>query len=371
MYATLLAGIILAATHQSGEPGQKAAPSPPPATCEKPVEFQIASSLALGRCTTIDPLSVDINKIRSAMRSCTLPSGRRVEHLIRSADLTNHAIRIFEGDKSIAEFTPRPSAKLVGGGGGVPPTLACDTEIDRFYFFHPLVGYVAAYDRDGNMLWQDPVPDFIQIESKPVKEELDAKLEALDTWASIGVQIQASAPYVLVEFKTAKRGSRQVIYHRSGKRVGGLGPWDGRTIEATAGGWKIASGGGVDSRFFVPKASEILQVTDQSIDLTMQHALVWLTPRPSSRQFGIDCLARPKDELQYWLGDRYSPTAAEKARGLLLQQGQDLIDRLAQGRAVAETLKSFNPTTSAWQHRLWHALQEDGLDIRLAKGMTP
>lgn len=356
---------LMLAAQAAATPPSPAPAAPAVSPCAKPQGFKLADSLSLSDCKTIDPLTVDIRKIKETMRACTLPSGRRIEQEIRSADLTNHGVRILDGTTVVHEFVPEPHATLVGGGGGVAASLACDAEIDRFYFFHPLVGYLAAYDRDGKLLWRESVPDFVSIESRPVEEDVNAKMAALHAWASIGVQIQSAGPYVLVEYRTGGLGSRQIVYHRSGRRVGSVGLWDGRTIEPAYGGWTIVSGGGNDVRYYVPHERETLRIRDASVQSTLEHAFVWLTPRPTSRQFGVDCLARQPDELKYWLKDKFDPATAVKARDLLVRRGQEWIDKIKQGHAVGAAIGTLNPPSEEWQRRLWKAFLEDGLDVQL------
>jgi hypothetical protein len=246
--------------------------------------------------------------------------------------------------------------------------MACDTE-GRFFVLQPIVGYVSAFNSSGRRLWQRQLPSFTSLEDSVGDSPDRGKIrEAMNSTASFGSQIHHGRGYLAVEVRTGGIGTRHYFYHTSGQLVGEAGPWDARIVETTEEGWRLVAGGGWDLRFYVPKVAFELQLNNTDLDSVIRHAVTWLYPRPIDRELKFNCLARPTDEIKYWLGDDYQEDYARASKAMVshaldAQQFEELLAT----PTVADVVRDLNPTSTEWLDAFRKALFQEGVDTLFAE----
>lgn len=328
--------------------------------------FSISKGLAVGDCSQVDPKTVDIRQTDQEMRACTLADGAKVQAFLVRADILNPRVRITRGTDPPHEFVVEPRIEMESPGFSMNTMLTCDS--GRFYILHPFLGYLSAFDANGNQLWQRQLPGFVQLPA--TAKDKESVFASHESSTSLGMQNRASGDFIAAEFRTGGRGTFQVVFHRSGLLVGQLGPWDGRILEPAAGGWKIVAGGGWDLRFFIPKEQYELRVTDTSSQSIVRHAIAWLQPRPIDKTLTFQCLSREDDEIRYWLKDAYNLEHARTAKTLLIRVGgASWFDELVKAPPVAEVVQRFDPVSAEWQQDFVAAIIEAGGDIDIAAAL--
>lgn len=338
------------------------------ATCDAwPDGFSVSPGLSLHSCVVVDPLTVDLRKVKQEMLACDLPDGTHVEHALSGADMVNHAIRLTRSGETLVQFTVEPKSAVRTEGIGAATALSCDQE-GRFYYVHTYRGYVVAFDRSGQELWRRDLPGFVGLDSRVANQTLNMTqvFEAFRDWASKGQQSRTSGEYVVVEYKTRADATWHIVFHRSGALIGRIGPWDGILTGSTEKGWKLVAGGGSDIRFYVPKVQLELEVQDRTAESLINHGIAWVMPRPTDRHLEMSCLARLDNELEFWMRDRYVAEHARQSKDMVLQLGATWYSDLLARPPVVDAVRTFNPPSSEWQEAFRTSLIESGADVDLA-----
>lgn len=296
---------------------------------------------------------------RSArMQSCELPGGRSVQ-LVSREDGQDWALAIRDGTTT-REVLPKPRSQVRGADWRAFPNVGCDAEVDRFFFGHPLLGYVAAFSREGDQLWIETVPHFVGMDT----ERADTpSLDSLrDRPHDVLGGVYPSGPYVLVEYTDSSAGLRRhAVFHRSGKLIGVLGPWDAAVKDGTGGRWTFYG------PIKVPNREFDVEVVDDDVPVLIDHVLAWLTPPEGASRYGFRmCTYLPPTTIQKLLGDRYSEQQALRARDIVVALGAEWLVGLSEseqtGLAVIE--HRFVPDSVPWRKDYYRALLDSGADVK-------
>jgi hypothetical protein len=132
-----------------------------------------------------------------------LPSRQRAMAIPLAEGAEDWKISVSLVSGKAAEFSPKPESGIVADSWRAAPAVACDSLVDRVYFGHPLLGYVAAFRPDGEELWRVSIPSFRQIGNATSLRALTFDdLRGLEGKYDTLGRIIPSGPFLLIEFRT-------------------------------------------------------------------------------------------------------------------------------------------------------------------------
>jgi len=257
-----------------------------------------------------------------------------------------------EGERTI-EF--ERSGIRATGDWGLSPILACDVEAGRFYFSHPVLGFVEAYSATGNRLWRAELPLFTRF----VPPQGDAKLTLKQfEKASVGGRVFVTGSFLVAEYREIAGMTRQAVFHRSGVLVGTLGPWDACVRDSVAGGWSFYSPREAPTETFET------HVLDDSIDRLVVHVFAWLMPPDGAQSYAFRmCDGVPIDSIQSIVGDEYSEDDAEEAQRLVKALGAKWFIQLSRGTGLIRTQAAYRAGSPEWKEQYYRELLRAGVDV--------
>ncbi len=281
----------------------------------------------------------------------------------------------------LSRIEPVPTSGVASEAWHTRPRLSCDTAIDRVYFAHPLLGFVAAYRPDGMLLWKVDLSAFRgwpdeRYRSTPASRIWDA---IVDGELSI-VTGMAFTPngYLVVESRNMEELYRQEVFDREGRRVGDvIGPWDGLLAtheqrDARPGDISILAGGvAANGDFFRPVRRYGLEITRHpEWDLLLDHFIAWLLPLPSDTTYTFRrCSAMPPDAIRGRMGLRYDRELAEITKRAHDRLGLPWITKIVNYGDLPRLLSDIEPESEEWRERVRAELLAAGVDVDLASDL--
>ena len=181
-----------------------------------------SGTVAFDMRSSIDPMSVDLfaERKKSQATKCSVLGGYEITQSFDvKGSLVDGILTVRRDSEDVVEIQPKPRTSLARNAGGVGPTLACDSEVGRFYYAHPVFGYVVAYNVHGRELWRRQLPRFRQLDLSEEQTALTI-MEAMLSDTSRVLAVVSGRGSILVEYKTGDRGNEHVVYHRSGAVLG-------------------------------------------------------------------------------------------------------------------------------------------------------
>jgi len=204
-----------------------------------------------------DPLQYDVRARQDELQPgrCDLGDGTSVEIYFTPDTPRVDATLILRKDgEERKAVRPEPRTPLRGAVGGGGYTLACDPTARRFYYGHPLLGYVVAYDAEGTELWRHELEGFapMALTAETTVAEFFAQLVGD---RSLLMAVVCRDGIVVVEERNTAAGTVHTWLDRGGTVLARVGPWDGFLYEpgGTDADWGFLVGGGVDPGSQVPR----------------------------------------------------------------------------------------------------------------------
>lgn len=331
---------------------------------EPRLAVRASRSVDLAEIKRIDPKSFDLRSVLVSGGGCTLIDGTRVDLFSKQTTWLTEWIRVQPQGGAVREIAPPFAAKLRSEKGyGAHAGLACIGS--EFYFVDPVLGYIAAFHQNGDVLWKRGIPFFgiahaAAFGSAPEQEsDFSNVLGELRTVASIVTQVMHDEERLIaIGHKTGSLGFSYTLFDVTGAIVGQIGPSDLVLSSFSRGRATFVGGGGTDIRSYVPRYQVDTEIHPIAFQSELSHFLAWLYPRVTDREPALSsCFGRSPDEIKYWLGDSYDEVAARKSLAVLQRLGPAWVEKLAKSADVAATLGTFDPLSGQWIAELRRSLQ--------------
>ncbi len=302
--------------------------------------------------------------------SCRLPSGLVVRWKKPTVTSSDMVLWVGDGERSVRiEPSPRLGFREMAGTGESP--VRCDQHLDRIYYADPLLGFLIAWRSDGVELWRIDLRKHgfrrRDIEEYRSTDPVEITRALYDGELSVITNLVVDARgRLLVESKPNRFSVRQLLVHRSGHVLGGVGPWDGFVVDpAPDGGWILYSGGvGAHGDLLVPTESWRLDVESSGIDAAVEHFVAWYLPDRFDDAFKYrQCAAQPPGVIERWLGEGYDEKLAVTTRRVHDRLGPAWIQAQLDYAPFNRTIIEFDPHADAWRQRFQRTLIEAGADV--------
>lgn len=325
-----------------------------------------------------------LESIRGHIGQCELSGGVSVKAVALAPGTQDWTLRLSQEGDPLGQIQVLPLSGVVADGwsSSPGPGVACDSESDRVFFGHPVLGYVAAYRVDGTLLWRHYLPDF-EVPNWLDRNEggvdgqevvIDAQTVGSDLSSSSMGRISFVDGYLLVEYRgSPDHAFYHAVLHRSGQLVGTVGPWAGFLRGAVdRGGWAMHLGKGGARGYQSPEATFRLVVRDKYLENLVRHVVAWLMPRDDDSGYTYrNCDAIPLDTIEPYLGETFSRELAGRAREVLREMGgANWFLDFIQGTEVSHMIGRYRMGSDSWKTEFESALWVAGIDVEVWRHLS-
>jgi hypothetical protein len=230
------------------------------------------------------------------------------------------------------EITPEPRTRRKDVGGFAAGNLACDTAARRFYVGNGFHGYFVAMTTEGRELWRAELPGFHEVVSR-IEKAAEPTAEFLTSIlredGSLFTKLSASGPFVAAEYRTGDLYF-QAIYHRSGRPIGVIGPWNGIIKEPFSEGWRLVYTASMEpDGYFFPDREITLRVVDEHVEPLAEYLLASVTPTRSGAKLEWSMCPGGAADLGEMVPGPWRPALAKTAINTRNRLGPEWIEGLA------------------------------------------
>ncbi|MFN7964909.1 MAG: hypothetical protein U0V87_04365 [Acidobacteriota bacterium] len=336
--------------------------------CHQPQFFQ-AQPMTAFAAQDCGPLTTDEYVFdRNGQQADTCTIDDITVRAVRRPTRVDSDISITRGD-TVLSIDFSPASGFMPKGLGHPAPLACDAEASRFFMGNVYLGVVAAFTADGRELWRHELPEFRRIGDDPKvpKDDAVSMIKAAREWGSVNDFAMVSGQYVAFQYVTALTQIRQAIFHRSGRLVGTIGPWDGVLLHPIPGGFSFATGGvAATGNPFAPVIESQVTISDRRLELAVEHFLAWCLPATAQAKWSWRiCELAPASAIRWRLGDRFDLGLANMTKEihdkLGIQWANDILTR-----GTMSDIAMLDPINNDRDARLKQELIAIGADVDFA-----
>lgn len=263
--------------------------------------------------------------------------------------------------------SPPPGLSVRFVRAGVAPALGCDMEVERVYFGHPLLGFVAAYDTSGTELWRLDIPEFETVVDRADPSNADHLVPLLQQQGSLLLRVVPSGTRIAVQVR--HQGQRwHLIVHRTGRIEGRIGPWDAFIESATSEGWTFVFRQPSSPDASVERWHRVdVRHGESPTDLLVEHALASLMPHPDDRTYVWRSCDPGNPIMREMLGTRFDPGTARLASAVGRSLGRDWFLFKVNRGALASLLAKPASRSPEWRAAVRCALLDAGTDVDVVR----
>ncbi len=352
----------------------KSVPEPSP-TWEEPtcryvremIERQ-ASGLQVVRCAAIEETAISIPLLEEDQPTCASSRVRADGDWHQEVGVLPFVLRdASESGTGGRTVSPPPGLSLRFVRAGVAPALGCDMDVERAYFGHPLLGFVAAFDISGTELWRLDIPEFETVVDRADPSNADHLVALLQQQGSLLLRVVPSGTRIAVQYR--HHGQRwHLIVHRTGRIEGRIGPWDAFIKSVTMEGWTFVFRRASTLDAPTEEWYEVeLRQGESPTDLFVEHALAALMPYPDDRTYVWRSCDPGNPILRQMLGARFDPSMARLASAVGRSLGPDWFLLKVNRGALASLLAKPAARSPEWRAAVRRALLDAGTDVDVVR----